>query len=62
MGKEDIIMPKIGYVFVQSALLFCVYGLNYNLPYFVKWFPTLIYLISLPVLCILAIIGAILKD
>jgi len=29
-----------GYVLVQGALLFAKYGLDYNMPNWVVWFPT----------------------
>ena len=67
MTKETLVaeslIPRMSYVFVQSALLFAVYGMGYSLPSWVKWFPTIIYggmvIIILLILLIMLIAAAI---
>jgi len=58
IGVENV--PS-GYLLVQSALLFSKYGLGYEMPTWVTWFPTyfcgLILVIVLFVLLVIAIVG-----
>jgi hypothetical protein len=52
MGDAEKYAPGFGgYIFTQSALLFCSYGLGYAMPWWVRWFPSLF----LPVFIVLAL-------
>jgi hypothetical protein len=64
--KEEIVsslVPSINYTFIQCLMLFTHYGLNYEMPWWVTWFPSLVYggftAIILLLLLILGIISLI---
>lgn len=46
MGKKldtaTAVMPGAGYTFTQSAMLFLAYGMDYSMPWWVRWFPTVV--------------------
>jgi uncharacterized integral membrane protein len=46
-----------GWLFTQTALLFAVYGLDYVLPWWVQWFPSII---ALPLMLIVGGLMAVL--
>ncbi len=43
--RYEAFLPSPGYMFTQTAMLFITYGLKYDMPWWVLWFPSLIYLI-----------------
>ena len=64
MGEnKETSMPSFGgYMFTQSAMLFVSYGLGYSMPWWVKWFPTLLIPLiigfTLMIAGVVALIGA----
>ncbi len=48
-----------GYVLTQSALLFAQYGMGYSLPWWVRWFPTVILIPFVFLILALMIIAAV---
>lgn len=52
------IMPG-GYLLTQSALLFAYYGMHYDLPWWVLWFPTLLVPVFIGIVIAVMIIVAI---
>jgi hypothetical protein len=42
MSESNSNVPIFGYLFIQCAMLFLSYGLKYNMPQWVVWFPSLI--------------------
>lgn len=45
MDKKEIIkeIPSQSYVLIQCIMFFLNYGLKYEMPSWVVWFPTIIY-------------------
>lgn len=60
MGKREINsnwMPNVGsYMFVQTAMLFCVHALKYKMPTWVIWFPTWVYGIMLVIALVIFVV------
>lgn len=42
MSGNHYSIPSFGYVFIQSAMLVVRYGLKYDMPGWVTWFPSII--------------------
>ena len=58
-SATDALIPSPSYLLVQTAMLFLHYGLKYDMPWWVTWFPSVIYFFVLVVILILIIIVAI---
>jgi hypothetical protein len=58
-GDEKMDVPIGGFIFSQSALLFCEYGLKYNMPWWVIWFPSLLVASILLLVLVIIIVIAI---
>lgn len=55
--KNTYALPD-GYLFIQSAVLVLKYGLDWNLPFWVTWFPTIAFVpLTLLALAFLALIA-----
>lgn len=52
-------VPIGGFIFSQSVLLFCEYGLKYSMPWWVVWFPSLLVGTILLIVLIIIILVAI---
>lgn len=59
MSRAEI--PTFGYLFIQCAMLFMRYGLKYEMPFWVTWFPTLFIAVVLFVVLIFIVAMALLK-
>lgn len=54
--STSINISLFGYTFTQTLMLFLYYGLNYNMPKWVVWFPSIILGIGLSIIAIILLI------
>lgn len=62
VNMENFNLIPGGYFFTQTAILFAHYGLNYKVPFWVRWFPTLFLIIFLFVCLVVFIIFTLVND
>ncbi len=50
-------MPRVSsYLFVQTAIFFAHFGLGYDMPTWVMWFPTWVYAIMVAIALIIFVV------
>lgn len=61
MSDSHYSVSIFGYLFTQSAMLFVRYGLKYDMPAWVTWFPTIITGVGVAAVLIILLVALIVR-